>query len=82
MQPILVITGQHLDVQMSQVFFVDLTVPEPDHLLGVSDGTHATQLSGSMGRNMISCQWSLPRFDGQDMVRELCARESFLRGGQ
>ena len=47
--PVLVHTGQHYDVNMSDVFFRDLGLPEPDHHLGVGSGTHAEQ----MGRVMI-----------------------------
>src|SRR4051812_21914918 len=33
--PVLVHTGQHYDVQMSDAFFRDLELPAPDHSLGV-----------------------------------------------
>jgi UDP-N-acetylglucosamine 2-epimerase (non-hydrolysing) len=36
-------TGQHYDRMMSEVFFEDLGVPEPDHMLGVGSGSHAEQ---------------------------------------
>ena len=36
-------TGQHYDRMMSEVFFEELGVPEPDHMLGVGSGTHAQQ---------------------------------------
>ncbi len=36
-------TGQHYDRAMSEVFFDELGVPEPDHLLGVGSGSHAEQ---------------------------------------
>lgn len=39
----LVHTGQHYDAQMSDAFFTDLELPEPDHYLGVGSGTHAQQ---------------------------------------
>lgn len=42
-QPILVHTGQHYDARMSDAFFVDLGLPEPNHHLGVGSGTHAQQ---------------------------------------
>ena len=38
---ILVHTGQHYDVQMSEVFFRELHIPKPDYDLGISGGTHA-----------------------------------------
>ena len=39
----LVHTGQHYDAQMSDVFFRDLDLPQPDVSLGVGSGSHAGQ---------------------------------------
>lgn len=39
----LIHTGQHYDSAMSDAFFSDLGMPEPDHYLGVGSGTHAEQ---------------------------------------
>lgn len=44
----LVHTGQHHDVKMSDVFFVDLGMPTPDVHLGVSTGSHAQQTARVM----------------------------------
>jgi UDP-N-acetylglucosamine 2-epimerase (non-hydrolysing) len=44
----LVHTGQHYDQRMSDVFFSDLGLPEPDVNLGVGSGTHATQVAQMM----------------------------------
>jgi UDP-N-acetylglucosamine 2-epimerase (non-hydrolysing) len=44
----LVHTGQHYDEQMSQVFFDDLGMPQPDVDLGVGSGTHAEQTAKVM----------------------------------
>ena len=42
-RPVLIHTGQHYDVNMSDAFFRDLQLPEPDHHLEVGSGTHAEQ---------------------------------------
>ena len=43
LEPLLVHTGQHYDYEMSQIFFEDLDIPEPDVYLGVGSGSHAVQ---------------------------------------
>jgi UDP-N-acetylglucosamine 2-epimerase (non-hydrolysing) len=43
-------TGQHYDRAMSEIFFDELGVPEPDHLLGVGSGTHAEQTARVLER--------------------------------
>ncbi len=42
-EPVLVHTGQHYDYEMSQIFFKDLELPQPDFHLGVGSGSHAEQ---------------------------------------
>ena len=44
----LVHTGQHYDAQLSQVFFEELQLPEPDHSLGIGSGSHAVQTAKIM----------------------------------
>lgn len=46
-QEILVHTGQHFDYNMSETFFRELEIPDPDYNLGISGGTHA-QMTGRM----------------------------------
>jgi UDP-N-acetylglucosamine 2-epimerase (non-hydrolysing) len=45
---LLVHTGQHYDPTMSDVFFSDLKLPEPDVHLGVGSGSHAGQTAQVM----------------------------------
>ena len=47
---VLIHTGQHYDRAMSELFFEELNVPQPDHLLGVGSGSHATQTARVMER--------------------------------
>ena len=47
-RPVLVHSGQHYDVNMSDAFFRDLGLPEPDHHLGIGSGSHAAQTAGVM----------------------------------
>jgi UDP-GlcNAc3NAcA epimerase len=42
-EEILVHTGQHYDQALSEVFFDQLALPEPDRQLGVGSGSHAEQ---------------------------------------
>ncbi len=47
-QPMLVHTGQHYDERMSDLFFRQLGIPEPDINLGISGGSHAVQTAEIM----------------------------------
>lgn len=49
-EPVLVHTGQHYDEQMSQTFFRDLALPEPDVNLEVGSASHAQQTAAIMQR--------------------------------
>lgn len=44
---VLVHTGQHYDRNMSEVFFREMDIPEPDYNLGISGGTHG-RMTGRM----------------------------------
>ena len=46
----LIHTGQHYDVNMSNVFFQQLGIPDPDVNLAVGSGTHAAQTAETMLR--------------------------------
>jgi UDP-N-acetylglucosamine 2-epimerase (non-hydrolysing) len=47
-EPVIVHTGQHYDLNMSDVFFSDLMLPAPHHHLGVGSGSHAEQTGNVM----------------------------------
>ena len=48
--PLVVHTGQHYDAAMSDSFFRDLDLPQPDVHLGVGSGSHAAQTAAVMER--------------------------------
>lgn len=47
-EPVLVHTGQHYDINMSDAFFTDLELPMPDVCLGVGSASHAVQTAAVM----------------------------------
>lgn len=47
---VLVHTGQHYDIKMSEVFFADLDLPQPDVNLEVGSASHAIQTANIMIR--------------------------------
>ena len=47
---VVVHTGQHYDRAMSAIFFEELGVPAPDHMLEVGSGSHALQTARTMER--------------------------------
>lgn len=46
----LVHTGQHYDARMSDVFFSQLEIPEPDENLNIGSGSHAQQTAAIVSR--------------------------------
>ena len=46
-EEVLVHTGQHFDVNMSDIFFDELQLPKPKYNLGIAGGTHA-EMTGNM----------------------------------
>jgi UDP-N-acetylglucosamine 2-epimerase (non-hydrolysing) len=48
--PLVVHTGQHYDAAMSDAFFRDLDLPQPDIYLGVGSASHAAQTAAVMER--------------------------------
>ena len=60
---ILLHTGQHFDSNMSQIFFSELSIPQPDYNLGISGGTH-----GKMTGEMLSAIEQVLLSEKPDMV--------------
>jgi UDP-N-acetylglucosamine 2-epimerase (non-hydrolysing) len=57
---ILVHTGQHYDAELSDVFFRDLGIRQPDHALSVGSGSQAQQTAEIMRRFEPVCERESP----------------------
>jgi UDP-GlcNAc3NAcA epimerase len=49
-EEVLVHTGQHFDRELSDLFFEELMLPPPDHMLDVGSGTHGEQTARTLER--------------------------------
>lgn len=49
-EEMLVHTGQHYDNSMSDVFFDEMTIPDPTYTLGIGSGTHGVQTGRMLAR--------------------------------
>jgi len=58
--PVLLHTGQHYDIAMSQIFFNELNIPEPDINLEVGSHSHAKQTAAIMQRFEDVCLLEKP----------------------
>ena len=76
---VVVHTGQHYDRAMSDVFFDELGVPEPDHMLGVGSGSHAEQTARVMERLEPVLRARAPRPRARARRRQLDAGGGAVR---
>ena len=47
-QHVLVHSGQHYDINMSDIFFQELGIPQPEYHLGIGSGSHAAMTAAAM----------------------------------
>jgi UDP-N-acetylglucosamine 2-epimerase (non-hydrolysing) len=58
---VVVHTGQHYDHAMSEIFFDELGLPEPDHWLGVGSAGHGVQTGRALERLELVLERERPR---------------------
>ncbi|MCH7699659.1 MAG: UDP-N-acetylglucosamine 2-epimerase (non-hydrolyzing) [Chloroflexi bacterium] len=59
-QQTLIHTGQHYDPELSDMFFQELDLPQPDHNLDVGSGSHAQQTGQMLQRLEVVLQEEAP----------------------
>ncbi|GAB4315861.1 MAG: UDP-N-acetylglucosamine 2-epimerase (non-hydrolyzing) [Methanobacteriaceae archaeon] len=47
-EEVIIHTGQHYNIELSEIFFKEMGIPQPDYNLEVGSGTHATQTARMM----------------------------------
>jgi UDP-N-acetylglucosamine 2-epimerase (non-hydrolysing) len=84
---ILVHTGQHYDDRMSEIFFRELGIPEPDHNLNCGSGSHGGQTAKILSRLEKLMLAERPDFvltygdTNSTLAGALCAAKMHVRTG-